>query len=207
MVRRQLIPRGIEDPRVLDAMERVPRHEFVPPDLVDYAYDDRPLPLTDGQTISQPYIVALTLEYARIGPDDVVLDVGTGSGYAAAVAAELAGRVYSIERQPLLAASAAACLARLGYDVEVIEGDGSLGWPDGAPYDAVLAAATGPAVPEAWLGQLVDGARIVMPIGSSRGAQHLAAFTLDSNRRLLEVNLGAVSFVPLLGEQAWPVED
>jgi protein-L-isoaspartate(D-aspartate) O-methyltransferase len=206
MVQRQLIPRGIGDPRVLDAMARVPRHEFVPLDIVDYAYDDRPLPLSDGQTISQPYIVALMVESARIGPDDVVLDVGTGSGYAAAVAAELADRVYSIERQPRLAASAATRLRELGYRVEVIEGDGSLGWPEGAPYDAVLAAATGPSVPAAWVEQLAPGGRIVMPIGSPRGSQHLAAFTLDAHGRLREENLGAVSFVPLLGAQAWPIE-
>lgn len=191
---------------MLEAMENVPRHEFVPPDLLDYAYDDRPLPLSDGQTISQPYIVALTLEFARIGSDDVVLDVGTGSGYAAAVASELAARVISIERQPLLAASAAARLARLGYDVTVVTADGSLGRASDAPFDAIVAAATGPRVPETWTAQLAAGGRIVMPIGSPRGAQHLAAFTLGADGMLQERNLGAVSFVPLVGAEAWPDE-
>ncbi len=204
MVQRQLRPRGIHDERVLEAMQHVPRHEFVPLDLIDYAYDDRPLPLSDGQTISQPYIVALTLEAARIVAADIVLDVGTGSGYAAAVAAELASRVVSIERQPRLAASARDRLSRLGYTVTVIDGDGSVGWPDGAPYDAIVAAATGPSVPVAWVEQLAPAGRIVMPIGSPRGAQRLAAFTLTAAGTLREKNLGAVSFVPLVGAQAWP---
>ena len=206
MVEQQLVPRGIEDQRVLDAMRRVPRHVFVPDQVVRYAYDDRPLPIDDGQTISQPYIVALMLEAARIGPEDAVLDVGTGSGYAAAVAAQLAHRVVSIERKPGLAIEAAATLDALGYRVEVVTGDGSLGWPAGAPYDAIVAAATGPSVPAAWLDQLADGGRIVMPVGRSGGAQHLALFEREPAGSLTETNLGAVAFVPLLGEQAWPPE-
>ncbi|OJX74114.1 MAG: protein-L-isoaspartate O-methyltransferase [Leifsonia sp. 71-9] len=204
MVENQLVPRGIADQRVLDAMARVPRHEFVPESQVPYAYADRPLPLEDGQTISQPFIVAQMLEAARIGPEDRVLDVGTGSGYAAAVAAELAHRVISIERIPDLAVTAAATLEALGYRVEVITGDGSRGWPDAAPYDAIVAAATGPAVPQAWLDQLAPGGRIVMPVGRSGGAQRLAVFERDATGALHETNLGAVSFVPLLGEGAWP---
>jgi protein-L-isoaspartate(D-aspartate) O-methyltransferase len=206
MVEQQLVPRGIEDQRVLDAMRRVPRHLFVPDDLARYAYDDRPLPIDDGQTISQPYIVALMLEAARIGPEDAVLDVGTGSGYAAAVAAELAHRVVSIERKPGLAVEAAATLEALGYRVEVVTGDGTLGWPQGAPYDVIVAAATGPAVPRAWVEQLAPGGRIVMPVGRSGGSQHLAVFARDGDGRLAEENLGAVAFVPLLGEQAWPAD-
>ncbi|WP_431280033.1 protein-L-isoaspartate(D-aspartate) O-methyltransferase [Leifsonia poae] len=207
MVERQLVPRGIVDQRVLDAMARVPRHLFVPPDAAAYAYDDHPLPIGDGQTISQPYIVALMLQEARIGPFDTVLDVGTGSGYAAAVTAELAARVVSIERHPALASDAAATLAALGYDVSVVTGDGSLGWPEAAPYDAIVAAATSPAVPEAWRDQLAVGGRVVVPIGRTRGAQHLALFERRADGMLTETNLGAVAFVPLLGEQGWPVED
>jgi protein-L-isoaspartate(D-aspartate) O-methyltransferase len=206
MVEQQLVPRGIEDQRVLDAMRRVPRHVFVPDQLARYAYDDRPLPIDDGQTISQPYIVALMLEAARIGPEDAVLDVGTGSGYAAAVAAQLAHRVVSIERKPGLAIEAAATLEALGYRVEVLTGDGTLGWPAGAPYDAIVAAATGPSVPAAWVDQLAAGGRIVMPVGRSGGAQHLAVFERRADGSLAETNLGAVAFVPLLGEQAWPPE-
>ena len=206
MVEQQLVPRGIEDQRVLDAMRRVPRHVFVPDQLARYAYDDRPLPIDDGQTISQPYIVALMLEAARIGPEDAVLDVGTGSGYAAAVAAQLAHRVVSIERKPGLAIEAAATLEALGYRVEVVTGDGTLGWPAGAPYDAIVAAATGPSVPAAWVDQLAAGGRIVMPVGRSGGAQHLAVFERRADGSLAETNLGAVAFVPLLGEQAWPPE-
>ncbi len=203
MVENQLVSRGIADQRVLDAMTRVPRHEFVPESQVPYAYADRPLPLEDGQTISQPYIVAQMLEAARIGPEDRVLDVGTGSGYAAAVAAELAHRVISVERIPDLAVTAAATLEALGYRIEVITGDGTRGWPDAAPYDAIVAAATGPSVPQAWLDQLAPGGRIVMPVGRSGGAQRLAVFERDPAGALHETNLGAVSFVPLVGESAW----
>jgi protein-L-isoaspartate(D-aspartate) O-methyltransferase len=204
MVVRQLVPRGIVDERVLDAMRRVPRHLFVPPGLARYAYDDRPLPIGDGQTISQPYIVALMLQEARIRPGDTVLDVGTGSGYAAAVTAELAGRVVSVERHPSLAASAAATLSTLGYAVTVVTGDGSLGWPAEAPYDVIVAAATGPEVPRSWREQLAPEGRIVVPLGRSGGSQHLALFERTPDGDLTETNLGGVAFVPLLGEQAWP---
>ncbi|MGO4594496.1 protein-L-isoaspartate(D-aspartate) O-methyltransferase [Leifsonia sp. 2TAF2] len=203
MVEEQLVPRGIEDQRVLDAMRRVPRHLFVEPSAAPYAYEDHPMPIGDGQTISQPYIVALMLQAARIGPEDRVLDVGTGSGYAAAVAAMLGHRVVGIERHPDLAIGAAATLDALGYRVEVVTGDGTLGWPAGAPYDVILAAATGPSVPRAWMEQLAPGGRIVMPVGASGRAQHLALFTLEDGR-LHETNLGAVAFVPLIGDQGWP---
>ncbi|WP_281727834.1 protein-L-isoaspartate(D-aspartate) O-methyltransferase [Leifsonia sp. PS1209] len=203
MVEQQLVPRGIEDQRVLDAMRRVPRHLFVPDEQARYAYDDHPLPIGDGQTISQPYIVALMLEAARIGPEDAVLDIGTGSGYAAAVAAELGHRVVSVERHPDLAVTAAATLEALGYRVNVVTGDGTLGWPGGAPYDVIVAAATGPDVPRAWVAQLAPGGRIVMPIGRAGGAQHLAAFTRTDDGGLVSTNLGAVAFVPLVGEAGW----
>lgn len=204
MVDEQLAARGIEDQRVLDAMRRVPRHEFVPEASARYAYEDHPIPIGEGQTISQPYIVALMLEAARIGPEDSVLDVGTGSGYAAAVAAQLAHRVVSIERHAGLAVTAAATLDALGYRVNVVTGDGTLGWAEGAPYDAVVAAATGPSLPRAWVEQLAPGGRIVMPIGRPGGAQHLAVFQRRRDGELRETNLGAVAFVPLVGEEAWP---
>ena len=206
MVEEQLVPRGIEDQRVLDAMRRVPRHLFVEPSAAPYAYEDHPMPIGDGQTISQPFIVALMLEAARIGPEDTVLDVGTGSGYAAALTAELAHRVVSIERHPDLAVGAAATLEALGYRVEVVTGDGTLGWPAAAPYDAIVAAATGPSVPRAWAEQLRQGGRIVMPVGRPGGAQHLALFTRRDDGTLEETRLGAVAFVPLVGDQGWPTQ-
>ena len=206
MVEEQLARRGIEDQRVLDAMRRVPRHLFVEESAAPYAYEDHPMPIGDGQTISQPFIVALMLEAARIGPEDTVLDVGTGSGYAAAITAELAHRVVSIERHPDLAVGAAATLEALGYRVEVVTGDGTLGWPAAAPYDAIVAAATGPSVPRAWAEQLQQGGRIVMPVGRPGGAQHLALFTRRDDGTLEETRLGAVAFVPLVGDQGWPTQ-
>lgn len=198
MVERQLVPRGITDERVLDAMRDVPRHLFVPAELSGLAYSDRPLPIAEGQTISQPYIVALMLQSAVLTPDAVVLDIGTGSGYAAAVASRLAARVISIERHPALAASARETITALGYPVEVITGDGMPGWPQGAPYDAILAAATGPSIPPAWLEQLRVGGRLVMPIGASDGPQSLIVRTKSGDGRVAEENLGAVAFVPLV---------
>jgi protein-L-isoaspartate(D-aspartate) O-methyltransferase len=204
MVEEQLVSRGIEDQRVLDAMRRVPRHLFVDESAAPYAYEDHPMPIGDGQTISQPYIVALMLEAARIGPEDTVLDVGTGSGYAAAVAAELAHRVVSVERHPDLAVAAAATLEALGYRVDVVTGDGTLGWAAGAPYDAIVAAAAGPSVPRAWVEQLRPGGRIVMPLGRPGRAQRLALFRRAPDGSLRETDLGAVAFVPLLGDEGWP---
>jgi len=205
MVEEQLALRGIDDHRVLDAMRRVPRHLFVDEAAAAYAYEDHPMPIGDGQTISQPYIVALMLQAARIGPEDAVLDVGTGSGYAAAVAAELAHRVVSVERHPDLAVAAAATLEALGYRVEVVTGDGTLGWPAAAPYDAIVAAAAGPAVPPAWVEQLAPGGRIVMPIGRPGRAQHLALFERSLDGALHGTDLGSVAFVPLLGAEGWPL--
>ncbi|MEV8214746.1 protein-L-isoaspartate(D-aspartate) O-methyltransferase [Leifsonia sp. NPDC077715] len=204
MVEEQLARRGIGDQRVLDAMRRVPRHLFVEATAAPYAYEDHPMPIGDGQTISQPYIVALMLEAARIGPEDAVLDVGTGSGYAAAIAAVLAHRVVSIERHADLAVGAAATLEALGYRVDVVTGDGTLGWPAGAPYDAIVAAATGPSVPPAWWEQLAPGGRIVMPVGRPGRAQRLALFERDDDGAVRETNLGGVAFVPLVGEHGWP---
>jgi protein-L-isoaspartate(D-aspartate) O-methyltransferase len=205
MVERQLAARGITDSRVLAAMERVPREAFVPPELAEYAYDDSPLPIGEGQTISQPYIVALMAEAAHIGPGARVLEVGTGSGYAAAVLAELAASVVSIERHAALAEKARAALMELGYgNVEVIEGDGSRGVPERAPYDAILVAAGAPAPPDSLKRQLAEGGRLVIPINVD-SHQELRVITRRGDS-YEEEDLGAVRFVPLLGEEGWDRE-
>lgn len=202
MVERQLKRRGIADPRVLAAMESVPREAFVPADLGAFAYDDNPLPIAEGQTISQPYVVALMAQAARIGAGDLVLEVGTGSGYAAAVLAELASQVVTIERHAALAECAREALRRLGYSkVEVRQGDGSLGVPERAPYDAILVAAGAPATPESLKRQLAEGGRLVVPV-SIDSHQDLLVIT-RRGEGFEEENLGAVRFVPLMGEEGW----
>lgn len=202
MVERQLAARGIEDERVLAAMGKVPREAFVPADLAEFAYDDNPLPIPEGQTISQPYIVALMAEAARVGPQARVLEVGTGSGYAAAVLGELAAEVVSIERHPALAEGASQVLRRLGYaNVAVIEGDGSTGVADRAPYDAILVAAGAPAPPDSLKRQLAEGGRLVIPV-SVNSHQDLRVFTRRGDA-FEEDDLGPVRFVPLMGEEGW----
>lgn len=202
MVDRQLRARGIRDPRVLDSMAAVPREHFVGPYDIHQAYDDFPLPIGAGQTISQPYVVAFTLEAARIGPDDVVLDVGTGSGYAAAVGSLIAREVWSVECVPELAQDAAKRLAALGYDnVHVVCADGSLGWPEHAPYDVIVSAAAAPQVPPAWKEQLAPGGRIVAPIEGTFG-QQLARLTLTGEGWRRE-DLLPVRYVRLIGEQGF----
>jgi protein-L-isoaspartate(D-aspartate) O-methyltransferase len=200
MVTEQIAARGIRDPRVLGAMRRVPREEFVRVLSKSSAYDDHPLPIASGQTISQPYIVALTVEAARVDEHSHVLDVGTGSGYAAAVLAEIVEDVVSIERHPELSESAREVLARLGYsNVTIITGDGSLGWARGAPYDAIVVAAAASRVPDPWLEQLKDGGRLVMPLGTPGFGQKLKRFTLGPGRVPRMDDLGGVTFVPLIG--------
>ncbi len=200
-VNRQIRSRGVTTPAVLDAMMSVPRHHFVAPDLADSAYEDRPLPIGRGQTISQPFMVALMVDAAMVGPGDHVLEVGTGSGYGAAVLGRLARSVVTIERHGSLARSAAARLAALGVsNVEVIEGDGSLGWSERAPYDAIVVTAAGPSVPAALRAQMADGARLIMPVGRRRGEQRLLRIIRSGDRYDLE-DLGGVRFVPLVGEQ------
>jgi protein-L-isoaspartate(D-aspartate) O-methyltransferase len=204
MVERQIAGRGIRDRALLEAMRTVPREEFVV--LADRAqsYGDHPLPIGSGQTISQPYIVALMIEAARIGADDRVLEVGAGSGYAAAVVAQIGAQVIAIERQPELAAAARERLARLGYgNVEIVEGDGSCGWPDGAPYDAILAAASGSHVPKPLIEQLAPGGRLVMPVGGQLWPQKLVKLTKLTDGTIRREDLGKVRFVPLIGEQGW----
>lgn len=203
MVRSQLAARGILDRRVLEAMGRVPREDFVPAGRRASAYEDRALPLEEGQTISQPYMVARTLELARVSPGGRALDVGTGSGYQAALLGELAGEVVTIERIPALAAHARVTLERLGYtNVEVIVGDGSLGWSDRAPYDAIVGAAAAPRAPEALKRQLAIGGRLVFPIGS-RTMQRLTVIERTSEDTYRSEEHEGCVYVPLLGAEGW----
>ena len=193
---------GIRDERVLSAMERVPRHLFVPPELVPYAYEDRPLPIGAGQTISQPYIVALSTQALELSLQDRVLEIGTGSGYQAAVLAELAGEVYTVERLPELSQAARERLERLGYrNLYFRVGDGTKGWPDEAPFDAILVTAAAPKVPQSLVEQLAEGGRLVIPIGG-RESQDLWLMRRRT-RRLEKVYLCPCTFVPLIGEEGW----
>ncbi len=204
MATAQLVRRGVSDPRVLGAMRQVPRESFVRPDMTEFAYEDSPLPIAEGQTISQPYIVALMIEAAKIKPGDRVLDVGTGSGYAAAVLSRITGKVFSIERHKALADAARTTLAQLGYDnVEVRHGDGTLGWPDASPFDAILVAAGGPEVPEVLRKQLKVGGRLIIPIGKMAGVQELVRVVRDAHDHFHEEDLGPVTFVPLIGAKGW----
>lgn len=204
MVDRQIARRGVSDPRLLAALREVPREVFVEPGAEAVAYEDAALPIGEGQTISQPYIVALMIEAAAIEPDDVVLDVGAGSGYAAAVVSRLTGRVHAIERLPALAAAARRRFAELGYDtIELKVGDGTLGMPDAAPFDAILVAAGGREVPRTLKRQLAIGGRLIVPVGE-RGQQTLLKVTRLGENDFREETLCAVAFVPLIGEQGWP---
>ncbi|MBB1496927.1 protein-L-isoaspartate(D-aspartate) O-methyltransferase [Paracoccus sp. MC1862] len=202
MVAIQIEARGVRDPRVLEAMRHVPREAFVPGSGAD-AYADRPLPIGEGQTISQPYIVAAMLEAAEISPDDRVLEIGAGSGYAAAVAGRLAREVIAVERIGPLAAAARERLARLGYEnIEIRHDDGSRGWPEKGAFDAILVAAAGPEVPPALLAQLAPGGRLVMPVGPRHAMQRL--LRLRRTRGGIERDdLGAVAFVPLIGAEGF----
>ncbi len=203
MVEHQLMGRDITDPAVLQAMGAVPRERFVDPHQEAYAYADGPLPIGEGQTISQPYVVALMTQALELGGEDRVLEVGTGSGYAAAVLAEIAQEVYTIERHDRLAAEAEDRLEQLGYEnVTVICGDGSLGWPQAAPYDAIVVAAGGPEVPESLREQLEIGGRLVIPVGPRR-TQRLIRLRRISEPDFREEELGPVGFVPLIGEEGW----
>jgi protein-L-isoaspartate(D-aspartate) O-methyltransferase len=196
MVARQLVARDIVDPRVLAAMRRVARHRFVPTSVSGEAYDDRPLPIGFDVTISQPYIVALMAQALRLRPTDRVLEVGTGSGYAAAVLAELASHVTTIECIDPLAELARDRLAGYGDRVQVVTGDGSLGYPANAPYDAITVAAAAPAVPPPLLDQLASGGRLVIPVG--RGAEDLIRITRTADGDVRDV-ITQVRFVPLTG--------
>jgi protein-L-isoaspartate(D-aspartate) O-methyltransferase len=202
MVERQIAARGVADPLVLEAMGMVKRERFVPPARADAAYEDRPLPIEAGQTISQPYIVALMIEAAAVKPGQRVLEVGAGSGYAAAVMAEIGAEVFAIERHKELAASARERLVALGYDnVRLVCGDGSKGWEEEAPFDAILVAAAGPEVPASLKRQLAVGGRLVIPVGNF--PQTLLRVIRTGEEAWREENLGGVTFVPLIGEEGW----
>jgi protein-L-isoaspartate(D-aspartate) O-methyltransferase len=204
MVEMQIARRGVRDALVLKAMREVPREMFVEPGLAEFAYDDGPLPIGEGQTISQPYVVALMIEAAHVKPGDRVLEVGAGSGYAAAVLSRIALSVHAIERHPALAASAKERLAKLGYqNVEVHVGDGTRGLPQAAPFDAILTAAAAPQVPQALKDQLAIGGRLVIPVSEQRWRQRLRKITRVAESDFEEEDLGAVSFVPLVGQQGW----
>jgi protein-L-isoaspartate(D-aspartate) O-methyltransferase len=204
MVRRQIEARGITSSLILDAFRQVPREAFVDDGQRGSAYEDHPLPIDAGQTISQPYIVALMIEAAEVAPGDVVLEVGSGSGYAAAIMSRIARAVIGIERRPELVGSARERLHRLGYhNVMILEGDGTCGWPDHAPFNAILAAAAGSHVPTPLIDQLAPGGRLVMPIGQPSDVQDLIKVMKRPDGSLVEENLGAVRFVPLIGEEGW----
>ena len=182
MVERQIRARGVRDPLVLDAMGRVPREHFVPDHLKGQAYRDRPLPIDADQTISQPYIVAYMIEALALQGGERVLEIGAGSGYAAAVLAEIAGEVFTIERHRTLASKASAALQDAGYtNVHIFHGDGTRGWQDEAPFDAILVSAGAPFVPETLKSQLARGGRMVVPVGSDPRAQELVRATRDSS--------------------------
>ena len=204
MVERQIAGRGIRHPMILDAFRQVPREEFVSSQYVRQVYGDHPLPIEAGQTISQPYIVALMIEAAGIEPGDRVLEVGAGSGYAAAVMSRIAAEVIAIERKPELAAIATERMQRLGHDnVTIVLGDGTRGCPEHAPFDAILAAASGSHVPQPLVDQLVEGGRLVMPVGSQAWAQQLVKITKHAGGRTEREDLGGVRFVPLIGEEGF----
>jgi protein-L-isoaspartate(D-aspartate) O-methyltransferase len=193
---------GISDPKVLAAMARVPRHLFVPPELRPYAYDDRPLPIGHGQTISQPYIVALSTQALALTPQDRVLEIGTGSGYQTAVLAELAGEVFTVERLPELSREAQRRLTALGYrNVKFKVGDGTKGWPEEAPFSAILVTAAAPQVPPSLVDQLAEGGRLVIPLGG-RTSQDLWLL-IKRKGRLEREYLCPCTFVPLIGEEGW----
>ncbi len=207
MVENAIFARGVRSELVLNAMRSVPRETFLPTQLREFAYDDAPLPIEEGQTISQPYIVAFMTEALALRGGEKVLEIGTGSGYAAAVLSEIAANVYTVERHGPLAEKAAATLADLGYDnVHVLHGDGTRGWPAHAPYDAIVVAAGGPTVPASLKEQLKIGGRLVIPVGADQRVQELVRVTRISRNEYRREDLADVRFVPLLGEEGWAPE-
>ena len=204
MVERQIAGRGISDPLILEAFRAVPREQFLAAEYAELAYGDHPLPIEAGQTISQPYIVALMIDAAEVKCGDRVLEVGAGSGYAAAVISRIAGEVIAIERHSALVEIARERISKLGYEnVRVVEGDGTRGFSADAPYDSILGAASGSHVPQSWIDQLVHGGRIVMPVGDPGGIQKLIKLTKGPGGTMITEDLGGVRFVPLIGEEGW----
>lgn len=204
MVTQHLERRDIRDPRVLAAFAEVPREEFIDREHSAWAYEDAPLAIGYGQTISQPYVVAITVQALGLEGDERVLEIGAGSGYAAAILGKLAREVHTVERIEPLARTAAERLRRLGYDnVHVHYGDGTLGWPPAAPYEAIAVAAGAPRPPPSLLSQLAIGGRLVIPHGDA-SSQRLVRITRESETRFVETDLGDVRFVPLVGAEGWP---
>jgi len=201
MVETQLIPRGIKDKKIIEAFLIVPREKFVSENLKESAYDDTPLPIGEGQTISQPYIVALMTELLQLKGGEKVLEIGTGSGYQAAILSEIGCDVYSVERIPSLATRAGKILQQLGYIVKIKIGDGTLGWEEYAPYDGIIVTAAGPKTPQSLLTQLKEGGRIVMPVGDIY-LQELIRITKVKGKFIKE-NFGGCQFVPLKGKEGW----
>lgn len=204
MVEEQLKKRGITDQAVLDAFNKVPREEFMLDSNKELAYEDGAQSIDAGQTISQPYIVAYMLQALEIESDDKVLEIGTGSGYAAALLAEIAEEVYTVEKIEKLALKAKNVLKKLNYiNVDVKIGDGSLGWEENAPYDAVLVSAAAPYVPEKLIEQLKNKGKLIIPVGKKRGIQQLKLIKKNYRGKIKEEKLEYVRFVPLLGEDSW----
>lgn len=209
MVKEQLARRGIQDEAILQAMADVPRHHFIESDFANLAYEDTALPIQAGQTISQPYIVARMMELLELKSSDKVLDVGTGSGYAAAVMSRIVAAVYSIERQHALAQRAAENLAAANTDhnIYIRHGDGTLGWPEHAPYDAISVAAGGPKIPKPLLEQLAIDGRLVIPVGMRPRAQRLIRIRKVAENSYKRETFDGVRFVPLIGEAGWDAEE
>ena len=204
MIEEHLLGRDIRDPAVIRAMREVPREEFVPEELADYAYEDYPLPIGEDQTISQPYIVAYMTEALELSATDRVLEIGTGSGYAAAVLGRIAATVHTVERIPSLARTARQRLEMLGYgNIHVHEGDGTLGWPDNAPYNAIVVTAGAPQVPEQLMVQLAVHGRLVIPVGPTLTVQTLVRVRRISEDDYRHEALCGVRFVPLVGIDGW----
>lgn len=206
MVQSQIIERGIKDERVLSVFLNTPRHKFVAPELISSAYEDRPLPIGSGQTISQPYMAALMTELLMVTENMKVLELGTGSGYQSAILSALASEVYSVERIEVLGKTAANTLQLLGIkNVHIKIGDGSIGWEDAQPYDAIMVTAGAPKIPQALLDQLAEGGRLVIPVGN-RFSQELICVQ-KINGKIIESRSCGCIFVPLLGQQGWSVDN
>jgi protein-L-isoaspartate(D-aspartate) O-methyltransferase len=202
MVERQIAARGITNPRILTAMREIPRHIFIPPPYDRSAYDDNPLPIGNGQTISQPYIVALMTELLGPKPGDRILEIGAGSGYQAAILAALAAQVTTIERIPAVAALARSNLEKIGVsNTNLVIGDGTLGYPEASPYSGILITAATPQIPKPLLDQLECGGRLVAPVGEC-DVQELVR-VVNTGGQLVETHHGGVRFVPLIGEYGW----
>ena len=205
MVFRQIIPRGIKDKNVIAAFLKVPREKFVPKNLRKFAYEDCPLSIGEGQTISQPYIVALMTESLKLRGGEKVLEVGTGSGYQSAILAEMGCSVYSVERNAKLAEKADAILRQLGYEIRIKVGDGTLGWEEFSPYDRIIVTAGSPKIPESLFAQIKEKGRMVIPVGDLYSQELMLVIKCGNKKKML--SLGGCQFVRLQGREGWPLSD